>query len=196
MLLFNNFVIGIGILILILFTFLLKKYKNKSNIYILFFNIFGLYILYVLKYTFFPIPISSEVIQMYKQAYTESGVVDLNIIPFYFKFNDYFSESNFLNILLSLPFGFGISYIVRINLKGILMLAVAFGLFIEILQGIISLILGYTYRSIDINDVIFNFVGVVLGYIIFRFFSWIVIRIYTKKSDNSFMDYLYDVAKR
>jgi glycopeptide antibiotics resistance protein len=58
------------------------------------------------------------------------------------------------------------------NPKAFIWMPIALGVGIELLQLLISLILRYPYRVIDINDSILNAVGVLIGYGFFRLFSW------------------------
>lgn len=44
------------------------------------------------------------------------------------------------------------------------MLGLGIGVVIEAVQGLLNLLLGYTYRTVDINDIIFNFTGALLGW--------------------------------
>jgi len=61
--------------------------------------------------------------------------------------------------------------------KNIRWLALVVGLVIETIQLLITIILGVSYHSTDINDVIFNALGVFIGYGLFRMFAWIFLKI-------------------
>jgi len=76
------------------------------------------------------------------------------------------------NILLTLPFGFGISFIAHIKPGNIPWLALAVGLSLETIQFIISLIFKSSFRVIDINDVLLNATGILIGYGFFRLFAF------------------------
>ena len=52
---------------------------------------------------------------------------------------------------------------------------------IETTQFIVGGILGYTLRVIDINDIIFNFIGVILGYGVYKIFVWVIKKIAVKQ---------------
>lgn len=54
-------------------------------------------------------------------------------------------------------------------------MAVAVGVGIETTQLILSVVLGGVYRSVDINDVLMNAIGVLIGYGFFRVFSWLYV---------------------
>lgn len=71
------------------------------------------------------------------------------------------------NIILFLPFGLGAYVLFFYNEKklfqvSILSLIVSFS--VELMQGVYGMILGYTYRSVDIDDLLLNTLGGVLGY--------------------------------
>lgn len=74
-------------------------------------------------------------------------------------------------------------------------LGVLLGCLLESLQLVIALIVGFTFRYIDINDVIFNFCGVVLGYSLFKIFMF-AFKLSVHKlniSLNSFLKYIYEI---
>jgi glycopeptide antibiotics resistance protein len=77
------------------------------------------------------------------------------------------------NILLTIPFGFGINFIARVTPQIVFWLAITVGLIFEMLQLVISLIIRNPFRSVDINDVLLNATGVLLGNGIFKLFGWL-----------------------
>jgi glycopeptide antibiotics resistance protein len=79
-------------------------------------------------------------------------------------------KTSLLNILLFVPFGFGLPFISNLRMKGVVAFGVLFSLRIETLQLVTGLIGGITFRVADINDVIFNSVGAVIGYLLFMAF--------------------------
>jgi glycopeptide antibiotics resistance protein len=102
----------------------------------------------------------------------------INLIPFNFGYCDPLVKSLCLrnlyeNILLTIPFGFGVSFIIRIKPKNIFWLALTFGLALELIQFIISIVVQSPFRIVDINDVMLNAMGVLVGYGIFRLFGWL-----------------------
>ncbi|WP_282156325.1 VanZ family protein [Cytobacillus gottheilii] len=183
-----GFVILIGLMIV-----LKKKFKN-TNMYILFFSIFYFYILNVLKYTIFPIAIGTPSVEAMKATTTISS--SINLIPFQYQQ----LQQTLLNILLFIPFGFGLPYIKKVNLRSLIVFGLIFSLIIELIQLTISMVIGYAYRVIDINDILANTMGAVVGYLIFIVFSKVVIstlrNFNTSQSQLSpFLSYIYNVAK-
>lgn len=56
--------------------------------------------------------------------------------------------------------------------------------------------MGFTFRVVDINDVIFNLLGTILGYIGFKLFK-ILFNWFTAKSNielNSFLKYISNLS--
>ena len=98
----------------------------------------------------------------------------VNFIPFYFgQFGLGERELLFLfyNTILTLPFGFGINFLTSMSFKKMVRVSIFLGLGLEVAQFLISLVLGYPYRVVDINDSIFNACGVLLGYGLFKLFA-------------------------
>ena len=184
MILDNEFVWLIGIPILFVVLFVLRK-RGYGLFHLLFVSVFWVYILLVLKVTIFPIPIARGISD-------ESEMFPLilpliNFTPFYFGRFLTLDKIFFLlvqNIILTIPFGFGINFIVRASLKKPIWLAIVFGFGLELLQFLVALLSSFfsigTGHIIDINDAILNVVGVLLGYGLFKMFaSW-----YSKNNHN------------
>jgi glycopeptide antibiotics resistance protein len=76
-------------------------------------------------------------------------------------------ETSLLNVLLLMPFGFGLPFIANFRMKQTVVIGALFSSFIELLQLLTGFLARITFRIADINDVIFNTVGVAIGYIIF-----------------------------
>ncbi|MFF3023757.1 VanZ family protein [Gottfriedia sp. NPDC057948] len=103
-------------------------------------------------------------------------------------------ETSLLNVLMTIPFSFGLPFITKSTFKKIVIAGLLIGVIIESLQGFIGLHNGYTFRVVDINDVIFNFTGTLIGYSIFKLFSYLF-KLSVRKSDvklNSLLKHIYD----
>lgn len=193
---FDILTIIIGIVILIILLVYLKIRIKVENVYLVFYSIFYLYLMGVLKYTIFPIPLDPYMAEVMSENTTFLN--GINLIPFIFKATEYLIHKQvLLNIVLSIPFGFGISYITKVSKSKLIVLGLLFGVAIEGLQLIISLTIGYTYRYIDINDIVFNFIGTLIGYCIFRFFSIVLIKVVKKFSIelNFILEYIYKIGE-
>lgn len=106
--------------------------------------------------------------------------------------------NHLLNIYLTIPFGFGINFIKPMRDKAILWMSVGVGLTIELLQLVLSLWIGFPYRVVDINDIMMNAVGVLLGYGFFKLFG-LLFRKFTQKHKQPFtglFSYIQSVIER
>lgn len=92
-----------------------------------------------------------------------------------------------------MPFGFGLPFVYKTNLKRIVIANIMIGVILELLQFSIGIINGFTLRIVDINDVIFNFIGSMIGYVIFVIFLKIVKTIINKNKIqlNPLLEHIY-----
>ena len=151
---------------------IIKKVKFGKIV----FNLsFGLYLSLIIAFCFFPI------------RFGYSGYDALNnFIPFKSIIdcvNDSFQNhtphgllSVIGNLLMLTPLGLFFSFYIK-DFKKRLLGVFLFSVSIEVLQFIIGLIIGYNYRSIDIDDIILNVAGGIISCVIFKF----VINGYKKK---------------
>lgn len=167
----------IGVLALIFL--LVIHWKRKRNFpYLVFLAIFWVYLLFAMDKVFFPMDISGSYADEMRQH--TPILARVNIVPFHFGVYGLTRAgiiSGLNNIILAIPFGFGLNFISRVRLKDILKVSIILGLGVELTQLFISLLLRYPYRVVDINDSIFNAMGVLLGYGLFRIFAWICIAV-------------------
>jgi len=167
--------IWIGIL-----TFLWLK-KRKSLAYLIFFTIFYVYIVKVLDYTLLQFQ-SLILLKLFMPNLILNGQTvgkSMNLIPLV-TLTPQDLETSLLNILLLIPFGFGLPFITNFRMKKTVVIGALFSIIIEFLQLITGFMAKITFRIADINDVIFNTVGVVIGYILFVGF----VRIFRHRSYN------------
>ncbi len=145
--------------ILALFVVLVVLWRRKRSLsYLFFFLIFWVYIMFSLDKVFFPIQINGQYVDVMKQVPLLS---EINLIPFYSQYG--FTPASFIglieNIILTIPFGFGLNFILRVKMKDYIWLAITIGFGAEILQFAGTLILGYPYRVVDITDALLNTLG-------------------------------------
>lgn len=161
----------------------LKFKKKKSLLYLTLFSIFYLYIFKVLDYTLFQFQ-SLVVLKYFMPDLIlrgQSAGESLNLIPlFTLRVQDL--KTSLLNILLFIPLGFGLPFVARLRMEKIVILGLFFSIVIESLQLMTGIIAKITFRVTDINDVIFNTLGVVMGYLIFRGFVYIYNRVARSKT--------------
>jgi glycopeptide antibiotics resistance protein len=163
---------GLACLALLLILLWRRERKQASLVY---FTLFWLYLLYVTSLIVFPIPLPGNFGTRDSAFHIFTRV---NLVPF--AFGGLFDgaptvifENLVGNILLTMPFGFGINFLTRLPARRIPWVALAVGLSLELNQLVVSLLIGIGYRGIDINDVILNAVGVLIGYGLFRMLIWL-----------------------
>ena len=146
----------------------LRLKTKKSLVYLVFFTIFFVYIFKVLDYTLFQFQTLlilkhfTPHLILQGQAAGESW----NLIPLA-TLTPGHAKTSLLNILLLIPFGFGLPFITNLRMKKVVVVGVLFSISIELLQLITGLIAQIAFRIADINDVIFNTVGVAIGWLLF-----------------------------
>jgi glycopeptide antibiotics resistance protein len=189
----------IGIIALIIILAYMRKYNRQSWIYLFCFSIFWLYVLALLNATVFPLPEYRFVNANERQFWTALTFSNINLIPFNygeFSYFGYVFPEITSNIILTIPFGFGLSFIARFNGKDFFWIGLVLGLSIELTQLAIGLIYATSFRVVDINDVLLNTAGVWLGYFVFRIFSWLYLAAYNRFSikRNWLSGFIYDIT--
>jgi glycopeptide antibiotics resistance protein len=153
------FLTGLSILIITLLAFRRRGWRYLTGL-----ALFGAYILALAAVVFFPLYLPSA------QSNGQELLLVLrrvNLIPFYF--GDLFSMPPVYalheiggNLLLTLPFGFFLAHLTHMTWRKMLWAASGVGLGMELVQLIVSIFVGR--HSIDINDVILNAAGALIGY--------------------------------
>ena len=138
------------------------------------FILFGLYITAVIAVLFFPISIPLNWPANLNWNETLHTLKSVNLSPLYFL--DFTSHPlslrwilrDFgLNLILTIPFGVGLAKFRKPKLIKMCFWALLTGLTLEGIQLLVKLVLGTFYHTVDINDVILNALGVIVGYCIF-----------------------------
>jgi glycopeptide antibiotics resistance protein len=173
------FLSGVGILAILL---LILWRRKRTPAYLFCFAVFGFYFLILIGLTLFPMP---GVMEYEGLPWRESFAhifSRINLIPL--NYGGFFPDYSFLvyfeikgNILLTIPFGFGINFLLPGVLKKRPWLAFSVGFAIETAQLISMLAWGISYRGVDINDVVWNTLGVFIGWGFFRVFVWLFSKI-------------------
>jgi glycopeptide antibiotics resistance protein len=185
--------------ILMLVFILFRRWKQTFNLpHIFFLALFSIYLIYGIDKVFFPIELcpgfSEEIMQLPFTSF-------VNLIPFYFgQFG--LGERGllflFYNTILTMPFGFGINFLTSMSSKKMVRVSIFLGLGLEVAQFLISIILRYPYRVVDINDSIFNACGVLLGYGLFKLFARIYLLVIKPEASNKgkLRHYLNEVVRQ
>lgn len=166
----------------------LRARRKKTSVYLFFFTVFFVYIVSAISYTQFPIYLSEAM----RTSLGQNVWRNMNLLPFYTLGYESL-KTLVLNILLTIPFGFGLPFIARLRLRQVVFIGVIFSIILEALQLVVALISGFTFRIVDINDVLFNGIGVAVGYALFVVFVR-VIHLALDTWDikqNAFLQYIY-----
>ena len=159
----------------------LRLKKKKSLVYLLFFTIFYIYIYKVLDYTLWQFQ-SLLLLKYFVPDLMLNGIEggkSVNLIPLAtLTLEDV--KTSLLNFLLMIPFGFGLPFITNLRFKKVVVAGLLLSIVIEFLQLVTGIMANLTFRVADINDVIFNTVGVAIGYALFVAF----VRIYRQVFSN------------
>lgn len=106
-------------------------------------------------------------------AAREFGPIDLGRLielrPFFLSSADAMPTwQAWLNILLTVPFGFGLPFVLDVRGRDIVLIGILFSVGIEVAQLLADgFYLALPTWSVDINDVLLNSLGVVVGYVAF-----------------------------
>lgn len=156
----------VAFLILAVPLFFLRR-QGRGLGYLLCFSLFFLYLWAVFSYVIFPLRLDAEYIDMMRRDRAWAGQVNLAPLFFAPRF-DVLSVQVYENLLLGVPFGFGILFISGVPAGRAIPLGLGFSVGLELLQLAIGLVYGFPYRVIDINDVLLVLAGAVLGYLALR----------------------------
>ena len=96
---------------------------------------------------------------------------------------------------MTIPLGFGLPFLIKASVKKVFIIGVLAGLILELGQLSSALYAGYTFRSVDIDDLILNLSGTLIGYLVlFKLFKLIFVYL-VKKFDiklNSITKQIYN----
>ncbi len=145
----------------------LRLRKKKDLVYLFFFTIFFVYAAEVLDYTLFQFQ-SLLLLKHFMPGLMlrgETAAESVNLIPLVTLTRGDLRTS-LLNILLMIPFGFGLPFITELRMKKVVVAGMLCSIGIEVLQLATGLLGKVTFRVADINDVIFNTLGAAIGYLL------------------------------
>jgi glycopeptide antibiotics resistance protein len=173
----------------------LRLKRQKSALYLLFFTLFYFYLYKVLDYTLIQFQ-SLILLNLISPDLILSGYPageELNLVPLVTLTREEW-ETSFLNVLLFVPFGFGLPFIVPSRMARTVMTGMCFSVTIELLQFVTGRIAGISFRVTDVNDVIFNTAGAAIGYLLFLGFVRIVRAVVQSRplAANAFVRYIVE----
>lgn len=153
-------------------------------------TIFTTYLFCVASVTIFPIQFDATI----KKMFSENGwkLTDcIVLIPF----RDGISKDDFLNVIMTIPFGFLLPFVKKkATWKTALIAGAVLGTIVELLQLALAAIQGFSFRYADITDVICNTVGTMIGWLIVAVFIYFVQK--RKGSDSNEKSLYSYIAKR
>ena len=182
--LFDNKVILISAMLYVIIIVFLKLFLKRNLAFYIFFTLMYIYVNIVIKYTQFPI---------YNDEFQKSILgpfsieKNFNFIPF----RNFFNLSSLYNIIMVVPFGFLLPLVVKINLIKVFLTGLGFSCILECIQALVGMTVGYSTRIIDVNDLICNALGAIIGYGVFIIFRTIIKKIWgDKQTKDFFLSYI------
>lgn len=156
------FLLGFAILVLYAIVMIFKKVKPVN----FFINLaFGLYLLMIVAICFFPLRIKGGGIDMLNSFIPFKSTI-ASLKESISNHTPYGLISVFGNLIMLMPLGIFFDYYIserKRRMFGTFLFSVA----IETVQFIIGMLIGFNYRSIDIDDVILNTLGGIIACIVF-----------------------------
>jgi glycopeptide antibiotics resistance protein len=146
----------------------LRVRKRKSFAHLLFVTVFYAYVVKVLDYTLFQFQ-SLLILKRFVPGLMLNGYAAgerLNLIPL-LTLAPADLKTSLLNVLLLVPFGFGLPFVTSFRAARVVLAGALFSLAIELLQLSSAATAETAFRIADVNDVIFNTLGAALGYALF-----------------------------
>ncbi|SHH07919.1 VanZ family protein [Tepidibacter thalassicus] len=177
--LYFNFFIGVFIVI----CYLAIIYLANKNTYFIFIDkilhfIFSIYISLLIKIMIFPIPINKKIIA--SDIKNNFGLKHnyIPLINIFKNINDSVSNIVVYNMIIGnflpfIPIGFIICIFVknRWNKPKIFKIGFVISASKELLQLIISFLIGYNYKGFDIDSIILSFIGYLIGFMLCSLFA-------------------------
>ncbi|KPN14810.1 hypothetical protein AKG37_07035 [Bacillus australimaris] len=193
---FEGWILYSFLFIYIAFAALLKLKYKKSYTYLLFFSIMTFYVYHVINLTQFPITIDETQRENFKEVFggKNNVLVEMNVIPF----SEGVSLASFYNVFMTIPLGFGLPFLIKATFKKIFSVGLLVGILFEGFQLIVGLYAGYSFRVVDIDDIIYNLLGTLIGYVFLfklfiRFFKLILSKF--EIDFNPIISHIYDAGQ-
>ena len=162
--------------------------RHGNKLKYLFGALFSVYLIFAMSYTICPIYFNSAM----RESFFESGwkVTDcIYLVPF----KDGITWDDWLNVILTFPFGFMLPLIKRrFTWRHAVVSGLGFGLAVELIQLLTAILQGFTFKYVDTSDVICNFVGTMLGWSVIEGFILLVQRKCKDGNSGSLVNYLVE----
>ena len=183
---FDLITIIIGVVCYLIWCWFIHKKYHKEKVYYIYSTIMFIYFMVLIKVTLFPI--------MMIDGMPSNVKGNVNFIPFV----NGIGRTDILNLIMTIPFGIGMPFVSKINsLTRSAISGAVLGGGIELIQYIETFLTGgFTLRTIDINDVIFNCAGSIVGFIILYGVAQFVCHLnLNDKKLNAFWSYAYHICR-
>ena len=177
--LLTDFIVSIPFIV-----YFLHQIRSKSKYYIfkcVVISFLCFYIILLVKYAVFPIYISGSIKEMMREelSFSESLAENINLIPF---IRGWYPKDFLLNIIMTLPLGVLLPCLIKgMTKKSMTIVGLGVGIAIELVQFLIFLFQGFTFRDININDSLANAIGVIIGFAIYTF----AVRIFIEETKST-----------
>lgn len=156
--------------------------KDQSILKLVFVSSFFFYVANVVRLVFFPLPINREYHELVRLLIDGGvrGEARHNLFFFDFmKWDNLWHWTTVGNFFLLFPLGFYLPLMFKKhpwNIFKVIFSGFMVSLSIELAQFAYSLYVGYVFRSFDVDDLLFNTLGVLAAYLLFlflRLFYWL-----------------------
>ncbi len=155
-------IFGILALLVVEIVLFIKRIGFKRKILI---GLFVIYITLAISVTLFPIPFQES----YISGYIHNFIPLKSIISSFNAGLRPMLSSVVGNIIITMPFGFLITMLRKNkSFLSTLVFIIAFSLLIELLQLVIGAFIGYWYRNVDVDDLLLNTIGGIIGWAIYK----------------------------
>lgn len=149
-----------------------KYWKNKKFENIVWLSCFAIYMFLLIDVTIFPIPITLKRIEYNFAIKAGSSIWNsINLLPD-ISLGNVFSRNFFYNMVMTAPFGFlvNVIFLEKERLKKTMLWILLLTLSIELTQLIFILFTG-AFKIVDVNDIVANICGGLIGYSIYLIFN-------------------------
>jgi glycopeptide antibiotics resistance protein len=142
---------------------LLLHHRGAPGVQLFCVAAFCVYLAGVAAVTVFPILFDRQLVHAMRLDGTTIAH-GLNLMPFRgINVGSYSSTQVAGNLLLGVPFGFGLPFAGVRSIRAVFALGLLFAFGIEGSQLALDVVYGFAFRVVDINDVILNSLGVLVG---------------------------------
>ena len=177
----------------IIWIILMIKMRKHKKMYLLFITLIIIYATVVIDVTILPMPFNKVAIQN-ARMYPFVPLHSINLVPFFFEkfISPLELKFHVLNILMFVPMGIILSFYNESKFSKVLFKSFLWSLAIELIQLLLGILVSGT-RIVDIDDLIMNTIGGVIGYLVFILIIRPLYRVVFKKEiytlrENKFIE--------